>query len=59
MRPQFFRAFYESPNSLVRKPLNKVLRNISSRSYIITPKVMDYVKNHFGCNDDVGALLEE
>ena len=58
MRPQFFNGFYENPTGMERKSVDTVMKNVSGRSYIITPKVMEFVKEHFGC-DGVGALLEE
>lgn len=59
MRPQLFQHFYKSPTSNVKKSINEVVKNISSRSYIITPKVKKYVQEYFGCDEDIGALLEE
>lgn len=59
MRPQFFNGFYENPTGMERKSIDTVLKNVSGRSYIITPKVMEFVNSHFGCSDNIGALLEE
>jgi hypothetical protein len=55
-----FGNFYMSPTSNQKRPINQVIRRVGGQSYIVTPKVMRYIKDYFGCNDGVtGALLEE
>ena len=59
MRPQYFNSFYENPTGPERRSIDRVIRNVSDRSFIITPRVTEYVKKHFGCSQEIGALLEE
>lgn len=42
-----------------KRSITEVRRDFGSRSMIISPKVKEYVQNHFKCSDGVtGALLE-
>ena len=56
----YFNSFYASPTSLETLPLTSVLRNISGRTYVVSPHVMRFVQKHFNCSDGLtGALLED
>jgi len=49
-----------SPISNSKLQPSEVVRRIGGRTMIVTPKVLRYVQEYFGCNDGVtGAVLED
>ena len=54
----FFDVFYTSPTSEELVPIEKVLKTLNGRTYVITPNVLEFVKKYFNCDDNItGALL--
>jgi hypothetical protein len=55
---QNLKNFYTSPTSNTLRPFDQTAKCVGGNCYVITPKVMEYVKNYFNCHDGTGALLD-
>lgn len=56
---KYYDQFYVSPNSNMKLPQSSVVRKFGNKTMVVTPRVMQYVQEFFGCSDQrTGAMLE-